>query len=247
MWSLLDRFGSVLRDGFRIWWLAPLIPALVVVPEAIQHIVEIRIGMFDSPAASASLADDQRRMVWGYAKVAGLLLAILATARFWGAHSRDRAWWDLRSVAWRNLLVAVALTAASTVPGLLLKDSIGADAAEWVDIALSLAILPLLYLMVASLAGDRDLTLSQAYRLPGWLASLRLLAFVAVVWVPLQWLHELNHKWAMGAPDAIVWTLMTLDVFVVGLLATMAGSAMWNSVRPVAQDLAPASAPPLSA
>lgn len=240
MRQLLDRFGTVLRDGFRIWWLAPLVPALVAAPEAIQHVVEIRIGMFESREAFTLLADDARRMAWGYPKVAGLLLAILAAIRVLGTQDGESAWWDLRNVAWKGLLIAMSLIGLTIVPGLLLEPRIGAEAAEWVDVALSIAILPLLYLLVMSLAGKRDLTLRRAYRLPGWLAALRLLAFMAIVWVPLQYWHELNHTWALGAPDALVWALMTLDVIVVGLLATLAGSAMWNAVRPANSDAGPA-------
>ncbi len=234
--QLFARFGSVLRDGFRIWWLAPLVPALVAVPEAIQHVVEIRIGMFESREAFTLLAGDPRRMAWGYPKVAGLLLAILATVRFLGTRNRKDTWWDLRDVAWKNLLIAVALIAASIVPGLLLEGSMGADAAEWVHRAFSLAILPLLPLMVLALAGDNELSLRRAYRLPGWVASLRLLVFVAIIWLPLQWWHGLNHTWALGAPDVAVWALMMLDVIVVGVLATMAGSAMWHGARPAVPD-----------
>ena len=81
--SILQEFLAVLRDGFRIWRLALLIPLLVAIPEAIQHVAEIRIGMFESRDMARAVADDPRRMVWGHLKIAGLVLAILAAVRFW--------------------------------------------------------------------------------------------------------------------------------------------------------------------
>ena len=58
---LATRIGSVFRDGFRIWILAPIIPALIGLPEFAQHVVEIQIGMFDSREAGQALANDPTR------------------------------------------------------------------------------------------------------------------------------------------------------------------------------------------
>lgn len=123
--SIPTDFLAVLRDGFRIWWLAPLIPLLVVVPEALQHVAEIRIGMFESRADFAALANDPRRMTWGIVKVIGLLIAILATVRFWGMRENAQRWWDVRGIAWKNLLLGIALIALGAVPGLLLEYALG--------------------------------------------------------------------------------------------------------------------------
>lgn len=90
MKAVLSRFALSIRDGFALFWLAPLIAALIVVPEFVQHIAEIRIGMFESKEAFTALADDPRRMFWGFLKIAGFLLAILATIRFGGHASSDK-------------------------------------------------------------------------------------------------------------------------------------------------------------
>jgi len=232
MRATFTRLGAVLRDGFRIWWLAPLVPLLAVVPEAAQHLAEIRIGMFDSLQAARVVADDPRRMVWGYLKIAGLLLAILATVRFWAARGSGRPWWDLRGVAWRNLLLAVLLMGLSLVPAAALKWAVGeARAGLWIDIAVTLATLPLLTLLAGGLAGDRELGLRAVFR-NGWLTSLRIFVFAALVWAPLAVLHMMNHRWAMGGPDWAVWLLMGFDSLVVGLLATMAGAAIHHGYAP---------------
>ncbi len=222
---VLARFGAVLRDGVRIWWLAPLVPLLVVVPEGAQHVAEIRLGFFESRAAAAALADDPRRMVWGYLKIAGLLMAIFAAIRFWATRGSGQAWWNPRGVAWRNLLLAIVLMGLTSVPGLVLQSSIGSEFSGWIDIALFVATLPLLALLIAGLAGDCDIGLKAVFR-SGWLTALRVLVYGAAVWAPLAWLHTQNHQWAMGASEWAVWLLMAFDTLVVGLLATMAGTAL---------------------
>ncbi|MGB3377596.1 MAG: hypothetical protein WBH10_00150 [Allopontixanthobacter sediminis] len=218
------RLVQTLRDGVSLFWLAPVIVALIVVPEFIQHVAEIRIGMFDSKEAFRAMADDPRRMVWGYLKLAGLLLAILAATRFWGARSRGEKWWDLRTIAWANLALALVLVIVTGIPSMALGPAIGDDAAGIVGVVISIATLPLIALLVAGLVGDRQASLKSVFR-TGWLASLRILVFAAVAWVPLQWLHGKNHDWALGADSSIVWSLMIFDALVVGLLAAIAGTA----------------------
>lgn len=223
--SIPGDFLAVLRDGVRIWWLAPIIPLLVVVPEAIQHIAEIRIGMFDDIETARAVADDPRRMVWGYLKIAGLVLAILAAIRFWSSRRSGQVWWNLRSLAWRQLGLAILVIALTTLPGWLLGPLIGDEAASWVDIALMIATLPLFVLLVAGLAGDRTASFVGVFR-TGWLPALRIAVFAVAVWVPLSMLHGANHQWAMGAAEPVLWALMAFDSLVVGFLAVMAGTAI---------------------
>lgn len=229
---LLGRVLATLRDGLRIWVLAPLIPALIVIPEFAQHVAEVQSGMFESRDAGRLLADDSTRWAFGYAKIAGLLLAILGTIRFWGAARNGGRWWNLASVAWKSVLIAVILTGLTTLPGTLLEASIGEKKAGWIDMALALATLPLLVLLVRGLSGDQKTNLRVVFR-HDWFAAVRLLAFAALVWVPLQFLHGKNHDWAFGAPDALVWFLMLFDSLVVGLLATLAGTAIHHGPLPL--------------
>lgn len=231
MRATFSRLVQSLRDGVSLFWLAPVIVALIVIPEFIQHVAEIRIGMFDSKDAFRSLADDPRRMVWGYLKIAGLLLAILAATRFWGARARGQKWWDLSTIAWANLALALVLMVLTGVPGLVLGPVIGEDAAGILSLVVTLATLPLIALLVAGLVGDRQASLKSVFR-TGWLASLRILVFAAVAWVPLQWLHGQNHQWAMGQESAVLWSLMIFDALVVGLLAAMAGTAFHHGYEP---------------
>lgn len=230
--TLPRDFLTVLRDSVHIWWLAPLVPLLVVVPEAIQHIAEIRIGMFESRDMARAVSDDPRRMVWGYLKIAGLVLATLAAIRFWGAQRSSQRWWDLRGLAWRELLLSFGLLVLLMIPGLLLQSWFNAEqTAKWVDGATQIAGLPLFVMLVAAIGGDRSTGLRQVYR-HGWLPAFRAAIFVVAVWLPLIWLHKMNHRWAMGSADVQVWALMAFDSIVVGFMAVIAGTAIHHGCFP---------------
>ncbi len=229
---------AVLRDGIRIWALAPIIPALVVLPEFAQHVAEIQLGMFESREAGRVISENPTRMAFGAAKLAGLLLAILATIRFWGADRTEGRWWNLASVAWAKVAVAIVLIALAALPGTLLRDSIGEEKAGWIDMALGIATLPLLVLLVRGISGDRVTGLRDVFR-DGWFAAIRLLVFTAMVWIPLQFLHGKNHDWAFGAPEAAVWSLLIFDSLAVGLLATLGGTAMHHAAQRWPREAAP--------
>lgn len=223
--AILLRFADVLRDGVAIFWLAPIIPAIIMLPEFIQHVVEIQLGMFESVEAFKSLQDDSRRWFWGVIKIAGLFLSVLAAIRFWGARERGQKWWDLRQLAWLNLIIAIVLIFVTSLPEAILTPHLGADMAGYISLAIALATLPLIALLAAGLAGDKGVNIKSIFR-SGWGASLRIILYAAAVLLPLQWVHEKNHDWALGQSDIVVWALMIFDTLVVGLLAMLAGTAI---------------------
>ena len=81
----------------------------------------------------------------------------------------------------------------------------------------------------------------EAFCFTGHFAAVRVLAFAAMVWIPLQYLHGKNHDWAFGSPDALVWLLMIFDSIVVGLIATLAGTAIHHGSLPLRAQLKSAS------
>lgn len=239
--AFLQRLLSVPRDAFRLWWLAPVIPLIAVIPEFVQHVVEIQIGMFESQEAAKALSDDPTRWAFGYAKLAGYLIAILAAARFWAAREQGLPWYSPKGIAWKvfgiGLLLNALLTLAIAVTEEPLKAAIGGTAFDLVSLVLNLVTLPLLVLLVAGLIGDRTATIRSVYR-TGWAAAVRIVLFSAVVLIPLMGLHSLNHTLAFGAHPALVWALMVFDSLVVGLLAAGWGTAIHHGFRPLDHDMA---------
>jgi hypothetical protein len=191
---------------------------LVVVPEFIQHIAEINLGMFESRDAARAVANDPQRMIFGALKVAGLLAAIISAVVFWVRRDGVRP-------QWRGVAIALGWNLAVTALVLGLERVSPAQVWAVLNPVLMVATLPFLVLLVGALLGDAAMTLGAAYR-RGWLILLRLVLLLPLVWLPLMWLHGRNHFWAMGQDSWIVWALMAFDSLVVGAMACWAGTAL---------------------
>ncbi|TCP66854.1 hypothetical protein [Sphingomonas sp. PP-CE-1G-424] len=218
------------RLGGRAVKAAPLVLAIAVVPEFLQHIAEIHLGMFVSVEQFRALANDPLRWGFGYVKIAGFVIGILAVARFW----------SVRSVR-RTLLVA-PMTFVRVVVGLVVGLAV-ASPFMWLDkqglppaIAVPLQIVSgiiqggFLIYIVGALIEDASVTPKRAITslLP---AGIVLSVLAAVAFGPAQALHMANHKLALGQPLPIVWALMVFDALWVGLFAALVGSALFVGVR----------------
>jgi len=232
------RWLDVFRDAFRVWWLAPVIPLIAIVPEFVQHVVEIKLGMFTSREIAREVGNGSTRWAFGYAKLTGYLIAILLSAHFWGARREGLRWYDPRGVAWKVFGIAVVLFVGTSLLGWGIGKALdleGTTAGQVFEIDFSIATLPVSVLLVAGLVGDRRATIGSVYR-HGWMQALRIVLYSASVLVPLMALHSLDHKLAMGAQPALVWLLMVWDSLVVGLLATAWGTAIGHGYRPLDVD-----------
>ena len=226
----IRRLGEALlatfRDGTRLLWIAPLIALIAGLTEFAQHIAEINLGMFASPAAFKALQNDPLRWNFGYVKIAGLFLTIFAAARYWSLPEKLRhRWWDLRTVAWRPLLIGGALNGLVTWLIYVLKPALSIPAFETVNIALSLATLPIMVYMLGGLFGDRKVRLKDVYR-TGWPRAAAMALFFLAAIGPAQLIHHFNHTAAMGAPGPAVWALMVWDALLVALMACWAGTGL---------------------
>jgi len=233
-WSAIR--GTVLaiyesyRLGGRTFLVAPTIVAIAVLPEFLQHVVEIQLGMFDSLAAARRLANDPLRWGFGYAKIAGLVLTILLTARLWACGGSVR----------RALLIPPGVllrTIGALVATLLIGRGLDYLAAQLpplpgAALAIVSAILQagMTAWTVAQLIEDRAMTLRRALTTHLPTAVLLFLLFLAAM-APAQLLHLANHRTALAQPDALVWALMLFDSLLVGLMAALTGAGLFVAMR----------------
>ncbi|MFK4871745.1 hypothetical protein [Novosphingobium sp. ZW T3_23] len=222
-------FLASLRDGALLWKLAPIIPAIAVLPEFAQHVVEIRLGMFASHDAFTALASDAARQSAGSIKMAGFVLSILMAARFWANRSDDARFWSLAGIGRKQVLLGLLVQVLCSIPGLF--DLRLPPAGQFaLSAVLFLVSLPGMVLMIGGLLGDRTSDLKDAYR-NGWGQALRMALFTGPVFALLQPLHHGNHVVALGKPATVVWGLMTWDALLVGLIATLVGTGFHHGYR----------------
>jgi len=224
--TILSAVAQYLTLSVSLFWVGPIVVALVVVPEFAQHVAEIHLGMFDSVAAQKLAGNDPLRWAFGYAKIAGLVLTFIASARFWWCRAHGGRWYDIRRLAWVRLVIGFVLFMAIGSIGELFALIADRKAPVAVSIVFSLLSLPFLFVMLAGLFGDRA-TPMKALIAKSWPWLLLLALLLPLLFAPLSWLHGMNHKWALGAPDAMVWALMIFDSLVVGLMASSVGAALF--------------------
>ena len=218
------------RLGGRTLLVAPGIVAIAVIPEFAQHVAEISLGMFDSREASRALANDSVRWGFGYVKIAGFVLTILLTTRLWACDGSVRR---VLLIPPRILLRTVAAFAAAILAGgaldylARLRPPLAGGALSVVGAVLQAG---LFTWTIAQLVDDRSTTLRRALTIQLPTAALLLLLFGAAM-APAQLLHGINHKLALGQPDALVWGLMLFDSLLVGLMAALAGSGLYVAFR----------------
>ena len=215
------------RTAGRMFWVAPAIVAVAVLPELLQHAAEMKIGMFTSREAFRALADDPTRWFFAYGKIAGLWLGILLTVRFLAIGG----WKGMFRIPFGNV-VRILLAAGATV----LVDEALKRAGEVAGAAIAFGVVSaflqagLTLYVVALVAREDTIDLRGAFWrfLP---TSFLLVLLMAVAFVPAQALHMGNHLVAMGQPMPVVAAIMLFDSLLVGLMATLIGSAMIVAVR----------------
>ena len=226
----LKRAGQALVRlypmGVSLLWKAPLVLALVVVPEFLQHVAEIQLGVFGDKAQRMAAGTSSTRMAFGYAKVAGLVLTFLAAARFWSARERSVPWYRLSDIAWGRFALGFLLFGLLPVLPVLFVAQIGKSNADIIGIVITIVLLPAMFLLLAGLFGDRT-TSVRAMWLRSWPWAVLTALLLVLAFMPAQWLHGKNHEWAFGAQPAIVWALMIFDSILVGLLGGLTGTAFY--------------------
>lgn len=239
--SALTAAGRAIRDQYRLglglFVTAPVAVALVVAPEFVQHIAEIKLGMFASLAAFKALANDPTRWAFGYVKLAGTLLAFFACARaVWSQLAGGGRWYDLRDIAWPRFLVGIVLFMAIGSIGALFAGRVPPGVSLALSAIGTIVSLPFLFLLLGGLFGDNG-TPWRPLLLRCWPAVLLLLLLFVTGFAVPQGVHMLDHRLALGRPEALVWLLMIWDALVVGALCALTGAAFALSYR-LARDRA---------
>lgn len=219
---------------------APLATLLVFVAEFIQHIAEIRLGMYAN-AGFVDPEDERIRLMFGAAKILVIFLVLVFALRWWRFQGNTGRAATPTLAAFKGLLIVLivqlggsllAIAAGRLAAHLIMPGSMSAFIAlRALPALLWLAFAILLYpWYVGLLAEDRDMTLARSMRGigRGWPKAFGLL--IAGI-LPAMLLHYLLSYGAMSRPEPLVWALMAIDAAVVAALALLIASSYFTLYR----------------
>jgi hypothetical protein len=225
---MIGDFKGVYAGAWRYALACPLLFALPVIVEFIQHAIEMRIGMYDSIAAAKAVEAHGARLAWGMVKTLSLTLAGYWVARFLlmregaaAARRLDPA--AVRRYAW-VMLWGLGLTALTLWGADAMRAAgLGAYAMRagitlfLLSFILNVMLAP--WMVGAALGNDE----------PGFLRAIRLvgrdvwwgLLFTLATVLPPMALHYACAILAIGAAPAAAWAVLAFDSVLVGYLGAI--------------------------
>ena len=223
MWTEIKR---AYRDAAGIVVAAPLLFALPVAAEFIQHVIEIRIGMFESVEAMQRVGDHPARMGFGQVKILSLILLVYWASRSLAA--RDGA--PLRVVGDGRSALLFVLPVAWSFATALVQQFGGAVVGPYMPSDRALILLGFVYFAllfvldtylipwkVGAAVGNRRLTFLASFRiLRGnfWWS----LGFFVSLFLPLMIAHYALNMLAVGRSETLLWAILAVDSLEVGWL-----------------------------
>ena len=233
---LADWIGAY-RDGARVAVGLPWLFGGIILWEFVQHVIEYRIGFFDSPAAAKAVALDQGRMALGWVKMILVYVGGFFAIRYCVIGSAKGVMTPrpgtiaryLPYIAYSLCLFALIFYAPQMVAEprvMLLRGVVGIG---------QLLVEPLLMAWIVSAATDGPVRgPMQSARAIGPLYVRGLLLFF-LVRTPIGVLHQFLGTWGIGEATPLLWPMLVLDAVVVGLLVAIIPAAYVRIVRHAAQ------------
>lgn len=232
MWG---NIKSVYYSGLRAALLLPLLFLIPAVVEFVQHVVEVRSGMYESIAAAKAVEHDPLRMLFGFAKTIALLVPGYWFVRFMALADQSKAA-RIEQPAFRLWLVLLALQSGfqayalfSPPLGSLLGQT--GQASKWVGPAIA-AIWSIfgLYLtawFVAWPLGNSAIGPLRSLKIMTG-SFWRTLGYAIACILPLMVVHYgLGYLAIALTPRWLDWPILAVDALIVAWLAcTMAGSSL---------------------
>jgi len=243
----MPHFMRQVTESYRLTFIFiisafPLL-CLPIFFEGLQHIAEVKLGMF----AATGLEDfgdeaQRKRLVFGVFKVFSLLAMTIFLPRYF-IHGRDlKRSLSFSSKALRAVIIGCVFMAALMlwmfllgpwIFGLLIENASMKQKYLWPLIAGILICFPLqtrTNAWMAAVFDDKPLSMQENQNLKK--AMMGMMAPVILIPIlPLMALHYFLNLQSMGQPLNVLWGLLTLDSLIVGVLATLMGASFYVVYR----------------
>ena len=235
---------AIYLASWRFMLVCPLLFFIPVLVEFAQHVIEIQIGMYASADAFKALQHDETRKLFGFIKVLSTVLPGYWLVRYLGFNNSKQAATTIEMPAFGLWLVVVAFGLPVQFLSIFSGDIaifFGLDESSFSQgvgiftVGFSLLGIYLIGWSVAWTLGNVSI---------GWVTSIKLmhghfiraivymLAAVALYMV----IHYGLGYLAMGMPMWLVWSLLTVDSLLVGLLVlNMTGAGYFAVSRAAAE------------
>ena len=230
-----------LKDAYAGSWrfmlACPILFALPVAVEGIQHGIEYMLGMYQGMDAAQAVEAHPARMMWGYLKASVLALAAYWVIRYLGLGAAQAGRLDPKAVRlfapvllWHLVWGALLLWGG----GLLTLAGIEGRTALWIGLSVFLGNFVLETALsawkVGAAIGNERLTFTRSLKLVGpqlfWGVSFMLAAIL-----PVMIAHYALGIGAIGAPSTWVVPMLVLDSVLVGYLGALIGAATFVVAR----------------
>ena len=218
-------FKETYRGSIAFMIACPLLTMVPEVFEILQHVVEVKIGLYASVAAAKALEHDPWRMGFGLLKVAALTVP---------------TYWIVRFLAWRDparaacpVVLVVQLASAALQLFVLPRDG-WALLVEFIVLQI-LAVLLHPWFVAAALGNpaigpQRSVAIMARQTLWSFV-------FMLVAILPLMIPHYVLGALAILGPKPFLWPVLVLDSLLVGWLsAVIVGSGFTVAMRAAAKQ-----------
>ena len=222
--SFWKNLRAVYRGSAQTIRALPLLALIPVAFELIQHVVEVRIGMYDSLAAAKAVEHHPARMAMGLVKVVAITIPIYWTARYLATSDRRFAsLFDPRAMGLFGL-VLLFQTAMAALQMFVLPQT---AAVVLVGVALGFPIAALLaaWYVAAPLGNVRIGPVRSTRMMVPVLVSTILISFLAML--PLMIVHYGLAAAALLGPKAFLWPTLIVDSVLVGWLSSILAATVY--------------------
>ncbi|WP_369026683.1 hypothetical protein [Qipengyuania sp. RANM35] len=227
----LKRFASdfvgTLADSFRAFRALPWLMAGIVLWEFAQHVVEVRIGMFESKEATRAVGEDGTRMIFGWIKMALVYVGGFFVIRHF-AGKRDGIRIDPLTDAVPRYLPYMVYSLSIFAAIFYTRSYAHEDHVDTIRMVVGLSQLliePLLMAWIVAAATDGEIGNPLASAKRTGLLYFYALPLYFTTRVPPSLAHNQLHELAYGQDQALVFALMAVDSLVVGLIVAIPAAA----------------------
>lgn len=223
----LKHFGTDLvgahLDGARTLYALRWMFGAIILWEFAQHVVEYRIGMFENVETARAVSMDSSRMMLGWIKMLSVYVGGFFVLRYLGTVRANRAV-SAPGIAFLRYLPYLIYSLILFGALFYARQYLAEDKVVPVQATIGLGqvfIEPMLMAWIVSSATDGAVPNPIASARRTGLLYLYALPLFFVGRLPINILHQMLNRYAVGREPILLWPMLVVDAVVVGLIVAI--------------------------